>query len=81
MALNKKSGFDLEDRLGKNQTVQTQTSTLTSTPIVENRSKRLYATIQPSMYDKLDRHAAATGRSLNELVNAVLKDYIRENKL
>ena len=79
MALNNKSGFDLEDRLGK--TTQTPTSTLTSTPIRENRSKRLYATIQPSMFDKLDRHAAARGRSLNDLVNAVLEDYIRENKL
>ena len=79
MALNQKSGFDLEDRLGKNQT--TQASTLTSTPIRENRSKRLYATIQPTMFDKLDRHAAARGRSLNDLVNEVLEDYIRENKL
>lgn len=86
MALdNKKSGFgfDMDERLkgaGKMDDV-TPTSTLTSTPMKENKTKRLYATVKPSTFAKLEAYAARKGDSVNNLVNELLEAFIEKEGL
>lgn len=90
MALNKKlgSGFDLEERLQGVENVDdlTSTRTLTSTPTYtptskENKTKRLYATVKPSTFQKLDAYARAHEDSVNNLVNDILERFIEREGL
>lgn len=78
MALdNSKSGFgfDMEERLKKVPPALTSTST--STPMKENRSRRLYATVKPSTFEELERIAAHRDTSVNNLVNEILENYVK----
>lgn len=83
MALDKSKsgfGFDMEERLKK----VTSTSTSASAPAAptkENKTKRLYATVKPSTFQKLDAYATRQGDSVNNLVNTILEDFIAANEL
>ena len=82
MALdNSKSGFgfDMEERLKKVTSTQTLTSTSTSTPMRENRSRRLYATVKPSTFEKLETYAAERGDKVNNVVNKIIEDFFEAN--
>lgn len=78
MALNKNagSGFDMEERLRG----VTLTPTLTSTS-KENKTKRLYATVKPSTFMKLDAYATKNEDSVNNLVNTILEGFIKDKGL
>lgn len=78
MALNEKGtkfGLDMEERLKK--VASTSTLTSASTPMKENRSRRLYATVKPSTFEALERIAAHRDTSVNNLVNEILENYVK----
>lgn len=45
---------------------------------VETKSKRLQLLIQPSLYDKLKAKAQSEGKSVNDTVNTILQEALRE---
>lgn len=46
---------------------------------IEKKSRRLQLLIKPSLYEKLKQRAdAQTGGSVNEAINAILEDALRE---
>lgn len=45
---------------------------------VETKSKRLQLLIQPSIYEKLKSKAQREGRSVNDTVNTILQEALRE---
>ena len=44
----------------------------------ETKSRRLQLLLTPSLYKDLKRQAASERTSVNELVNSILKDYLRK---
>lgn len=43
----------------------------------ETRSKRMQILVTPSMFDALKRMSEVTGRSVNDLVNRALTEYLK----
>lgn len=44
----------------------------------ETKSRRLQLLLTPSLYDQLKRRADRERMSVNELINSILKDYLRK---
>lgn len=88
MALNNKKpafGLDMEARLSKTSRPHTHTDTHTDTDtyteIQENKTKRTYGLVKPSVFDKVTAHAKATGTTFNDIVCKLLDEYIDRHNL
>ena len=57
-----------------------QTQGTQYTDIEETRSKRINMLLTPSLHENLTKIARVEGRSLNDLINVVLKVYEEENE-
>lgn len=89
MALDKKGGFglDLESqfknapRVTDVEPVDTHTHTDTDTYTDENKTKRTYGLVKPSVFEKVTAYAKANKTSYNEIVCDLLDEFIREKGL
>lgn len=93
MALdNKKSGFNfdlderLKDKVGIGDTdapTYTYTDTHTGADIEqkENKTKRTYGLVKPSVHEKVTKYAKANNTSYNDIVCELLEKFIEEKEL
>lgn len=91
MALdNHKSAFafDIEARL-KDKPLITDTDKYTHTDtdtdadavVVENKSKRTYGLVKPSVFEKVTKYAKANNTSYNDIVCELLEQFIADKGL
>lgn len=45
---------------------------------IETKSRRVQLLIQPSVYEAIKEKAQAQGQSVNNLINDILSDYVKE---
>ena len=97
MALNNKKsgfGFDIEARLKDKPGVKdththtdtytdtdTHTDTHTAIPVKENKTKRTYGLVQPSVFEKVSEYAKANNTSYNDIVCELLDKFIADKGL
>ena len=84
MALNSKKpafSLDMEERLKKTARPHTHTDTDAHIEVQENKTKRTYGLVKPSVFDKVTAHAKATGTTFNDIVCKLLDEYIDRHNL
>lgn len=86
MALNSNKsgfGFDMEERLKKNgpKPPHTDTDAYTDTAIKENKTKKTYGLVRPSVYEKVSAYADEHGTSYNDIVCTLLDEFIEKHGL
>lgn len=93
MALNDKKsgfGFDIEERLRDKPLITNTdtptdadkyTDTDTDTVVVENKTKRTYGLVKPSVFEKVTKYAKANNTSYNDIVCELLEQFIADKGL
>ncbi len=89
-------GFDIEERLdGKKGITDTDTPTHTDAytdidtdtdmhtdvVVVENKTKRTYGLVKPSVHEKITKYAKANNTSYNDIVCELLEQFIADKGL
>lgn len=82
---NNKSGFSLEERFNNKKVTDTPTHTDTYThtdkAMKENKTKRTYGMVRPSVFEKVTKYAKENDTSYNDIVCTLLDEFIEKNGL
>ena len=70
---------DTHPRTDAHEYTHTDTDAHADVVQVETKSKRAYLLVRPSVWERLTKHAKASHRSNNDIVNELIEQYLEDN--